>query len=81
VAQQFDVNINIGLGIGSKDEQVQKLMALSQQQAHVMAIGVANPKNVYELMSDIAKGMGQKNPDKYFNDPEKNPPPRTPAAS
>jgi hypothetical protein len=75
---QFDVNINIGLGIGSKDEQVQKLMALSQQQAHVMAIGVANPKNVYELMSDIAKGMGQKNPDKYFNDPEKHPPPPPP---
>lgn len=72
---QFDVNVNVGLGIGSKDEQVQKLMALSQQQAHVMAIGVASPKNVYELMSDIAKGMGQKNPDKYFNDPEKNPPP------
>ncbi len=73
---QFDVNINIGLGIGSKDEQVQKLMALSQQQAHVMAIGVANPKNVYNMMADIAKGMGQKNPDKYFNDPEKNPPPQ-----
>lgn len=73
---QFDVNINIGLGIGSKEEQFQKLMALSQQQAHVMAIGVANPKNVYNMMSDIASKMGEKNPDKYFNDPEKNPPPQ-----
>lgn len=71
---KFDVNINVGLGIGSKDEQVQKLMALGQQQAHAMAIGVATPKNVYELMSDTAKLMGQKNPDKYFNDPDKNPP-------
>jgi hypothetical protein len=73
---KFDVNVNVGLGIGSKDEQVQKNMALAQQQAHAMAIGVANPKNVYNLMCDIAKGMGQKNPDKYFNDPEKNPPPQ-----
>jgi hypothetical protein len=73
---QFDVNINIGLGIGSKEEQVQKLMALSQQQAHVMAIGVASPKNVYNMMTDIAQKMGEKNPDKYFNDPEKNPPPQ-----
>lgn len=73
---QFDLNVNIGLGIGSKEEQVQKLMALSQQQAHVMAIGVANPKNVYNMMSDIASKMGEKNPDKYFNDPEKNPPPQ-----
>jgi hypothetical protein len=73
---KFDVNINVGLGIGSKDEQVQKLMALGQQQAHAMAIGVSTPKNVYNLQSDIAKLMGNKNPDKYFNDPEKNPPPQ-----
>lgn len=75
---KFDVNINVGLGIGSKDEQVQKLMALGQQQAHALAIGVATPKTIYNLQSDIAKLMGQKNPDKYFNDPEKNPPPKQP---
>jgi hypothetical protein len=72
---KFDVNVNVGLGIGSKDEQVQKLMDLGQQQAHALAIGVATPKTIYNLQSDIAKLMGQKNPDKYFNDPEKNPPP------
>jgi len=74
----FDVNINVGLGIGSKDEQIQKLMAISQQQAQTMAIGVANPKNVYNLHSDIVKLMGHRNPDDYFNDPEKNPPPPRP---
>lgn len=74
----FDVNINVGLGIGSKDEQIQKLMAISQQQAQVMAIGVSNPKNVYNLHSDIVKMMGHRNPDDYFNDPEKNPPPPRP---
>lgn len=74
----FDVNINVGLGIGSKDEQIQKLMAISQAQAHSMAIGVATPKNVYNLQSDIIKLMGHRNPDDYFNDPEKNPPPPKP---
>lgn len=74
----FDVNINVGLGIGSKDEQIQKLMAISQSQAHAMAIGVATPKNVYNLQSDIIKLMGHRNPDDYFNDPEKNPPPPKP---
>jgi hypothetical protein len=74
----FDVNINVGLGIGSKDEQIQKLMAISQQQAQTMAIGVANPKNVYNLHSDIVKLMGHRNPDDYFNDPEKKPPPPRP---
>jgi hypothetical protein len=75
---KFDVNINVGLGIGSKDEQVQKLMALGEQQAHTLAIGVATPKNIYNLQSDIAKLMGQRDPDKYFNNPEKNPPPKQP---
>jgi len=74
----FDVNINVGLGIGSKDEQIQKLMAISQQQAQVMAIGASTPKNVYNLMSDIVKLMGHRNPDDYFNDPQKNPPPPRP---
>lgn len=74
----FDVNINVGLGIGSKDEQIQKLMAISQQQAQVMAIGASTPKNVYNLMSDIVKLMGHRNPDDYFNDPQKNPPPARP---
>lgn len=74
----FDVNINVGLGIGSKDEQIQKLMAISQQQAQTMAIGVATPKNVYNLHSDIVKLLGHRNPDDYFNDPEKNPPPPRP---
>jgi hypothetical protein len=73
---RFDVNVNVGLGIGSKDEQVQKLFALGQHQANAMAIGVATPKHVYNLWSDASKLMGQKNPDKYFNDPEKNPPPQ-----
>ena len=74
----FDVNVRVGLGIGSKDEQIQKLMAISQSQAHAMAIGVATPKNVYNLQSDIVKLFGHRNPDDYFNDPEKNPPPPKP---
>lgn len=75
---QFDVNINVGLGIGSRDEQVHKLMALSQQQANAMAIGVARPDQVYNLLSDVAGLMGEKDPDRYFNNPKENPPPPRP---
>lgn len=70
----FDVNINVGLGIGSKDEQVQKLMALGDKQAQAMAIGIASPENVYHLMKDLSGLMGHKNSDKYWTDPAKNPP-------
>ena len=74
----FDVNINVGLGIGSKDEQTHKLMALVESQAKGLAIGIANPKNMYSLQLDITRLMGQKNAEKYWNDPEKNPPPPQP---
>ena len=74
----FDVSINVGLGIGSKDEQVHKLMALADRQAQAMAIGVSTPENVYHLMKDLSGLMGNKDADKYWNDPQKNPPPPKP---
>ena len=75
---QFDICINVGLGIGSKDEQVQKMSALLQHQAQAMAIGAANPDGVYELLTDLTEAMGFKAGAKYFNDPTKNPPPPKP---
>jgi hypothetical protein len=75
---QFDLNVNVGLGIGSKDSQIQKMFALGDKQAQALAIGVANPQNVYNLWSDISKMMGNKSPDRYWNDPTKNPPPPRP---
>lgn len=74
----FDVSIHVGLGIGSKDEQVNKLMALADRQAHSMAIGVATPTNVYNLLKDVTTLMGNKGADKYWNDPKANPPPQQP---
>ena len=75
---QFDMTVNVGLGIGSKDAQIRKLLAVSEKQAQAMAIGVASPQNVYNLMTDITKMMGNKSPDRYWNDPTKNPPPPRP---
>lgn len=75
---QFDMTVNVGLGIGSRDAQIQKLFALGDKQAQAMAIGVANPQNVYNLWTDITKLTGNKSPERYWNDPVKNPPPPRP---
>jgi hypothetical protein len=71
---QFDLNINIGLGVGNKDQQVQHLMAVIAQQEKVHAIGVASPENIYNASAELAKLTGQKNGDKFFSDPAKAPP-------
>lgn len=75
---QFDIEINVGLGVGNKDQQVNHLMALRGLQAQGLQIGTATPKNIYELDTEIAKTMGFKSADRFFNDPTKNPPPPQP---
>jgi len=71
---QFDVTINVGIGMGNKDQKVQHLMALIQQQAQTFPLGVANPENIYQASAELSKLLGFKNGDKFFTDPAKAPP-------
>jgi hypothetical protein len=75
---QFDVSINVGIGMGNKDQKVQHAMLLLSQQEKVFALGVASPQNVFEASTELAKLLGHKNGAKFFNDPTKNPPPPKP---
>jgi hypothetical protein len=70
----FDTNINVGLGTGDKTQQAQKIMQLMGIQREALAIGVANPQNVYEAAHEFAKTLGYKNGNKFFSDPSKAPP-------
>ena len=75
---QFDVEINVGLGVGNKDQKIQHLMMLLQHQAQVFPLGVANPQNVYEGSIELAKLQGFKTGEKFFTDPQQNPQPPQP---
>ena len=71
---QFDCTINVGLGTGNKDQQVQHLMLLGQKQAEGLQIGVTTPQNIYEADKELAKLLGFKSGDKFFTDPSQAPP-------
>lgn len=75
---QFDVSINVGIGMGNKDQKVQHLMALIQQQQMTFPLGVTTPRNVYEASSELSKLLGFKGEERFFTDPVKNPPPPQP---
>lgn len=77
---QFDVSINVGLGVGNKDQQVQHLMSLQNAQVQGMAIGIATPDNLYASCLEMAKAMGFKSSEKFFTKPDPNKPPPNPAA-
>ena len=69
---QFDVSINVGLGVGNKDQQVAHLTQLLQVQAQAVQIGVATPENIYNSAVELAKNMGFKSGDKFFAKPDPN---------
>jgi hypothetical protein len=77
-SNQFDVCINVGIGMGNKDQKIQHLQMLGQVQAQGMQIGIANPENIFNAATELAKQLGFKSPDKFFTDPAKNPPPNKP---
>lgn len=72
---QFDMTINVGLGTGNKDQQVQHLMALKQAQAEGLQIGICKPKQIYNGSIKLAEALGFKSGDQFFIDPEAPPDP------
>lgn len=74
----FETCVNVGLGTGSKDQQVAHLMAMLQQQQFGLQIGTANPRNVYEAQKELTKALGFKSGDKFFTDPAQSGPPPNP---
>jgi hypothetical protein len=76
---QFDVSINVGLGVGSKDQQIAHLMNLQQAQANGLQIGITTPSNLYASCLELAKAMGFKSAEKFFSEPDPNKPLPDPA--
>lgn len=75
---QFDLTINVGLGTGNKDQQIQHLMMMKQEQLTALQLGIATPANVYNANVKLAEALGFKNGDQFFTDPEAPPDPNAP---
>lgn len=75
---QFDLTINVGLGTGNKDQQIQHLMMMKQEQLTALQIGIATPANLYNANVKLAEALGFKNGDQFFTDPEAPPDPNAP---
>lgn len=66
---QYDMTINVGLGTGNKDQQVQHLQALILAQANAYPMGVVTPKNVYNAHNKFSEALGYKQESLFFSDP------------
>jgi hypothetical protein len=66
---QFDLSINVGLGTGNKDQQVQHLMALVAAQQQAFPMQIVTPKNIFESHKKLSEALGYKQENLFFSDP------------
>lgn len=76
-----DMTVNIGLGIGTREQNLVHLNAIWEKQAQMVQAGGMNltvtPRNIYNTAAEIVKNANLKNPAMFFTDPgdQRAPPP------
>jgi hypothetical protein len=74
-----DLTVNVGLGSGSKAQQLQEIQLIINSQSQAVAAGKTNlvsDQNLYASAKQLTKIVGHKDVDAFFTDPSKVPPPQ-----
>jgi hypothetical protein len=64
-----DMTINVGLGTGTKTEQLAHLNMVIGAQEKAIAAGLVSPKNLYNSARELTRLVGHKNVDLFFTPP------------
>lgn len=70
--RRTDFDISVGLGVGTPDVQMAKLMQLAPMLQQAMGMGMAGPEEAYNLAAEILKAAGFRFPDKFIKAPQPN---------
>ena len=76
-----DMTINVGLGTGTKTEQLAHLNMVIGAQEKAIAAGLVSPKNLYNSAKELTRVAGHKNVDLFFTPPGTPPAPNDPASA
>ncbi len=70
---RYDMTVNIGLGIGSREQSILHLEQIWQKQAEMAQNGGMNltvtPRNLYNTAAEMVKATLMQEPGRYFTDP------------
>lgn len=72
-SRRSDLTISIGLGTGTPEQQLGRLMALGPILQQVQPLGLVGPEQAYNFVAEAFKLSGYKVPDKYVRQPQKDP--------
>lgn len=73
--ERKDLTISVGLGSGTKSEQVAHLMMVLQAQKEAIQapqMGLVTPKNIYNTLGKLVEKIDLKSVEPYFTDPSQN---------
>jgi hypothetical protein len=76
-----DMTINVGLGTGSKSEQLAHLQLIIGAQKEAIAAGLVSAKNLFHSAKELVKLAGHKNVDAFFTPPGAPADPNDPASA
>src|SRR5262245_62832812 len=76
-----DMTITVGLGTGSKAEQLAQWNILKDAQVQGIQIGLVSQRNLYNTAKKLVSLLGEKDVDTYFVSPNQPPDPRDPASA
>ena len=70
---RLDMTVQIGLGIGTREQNLLHLNAIAEKQAAIVQNGGMNllvtPRNLYNTAAEIVKNANLKDPNMFFTDP------------
>lgn len=72
IACQYDITVNVGIGVTSKDQivaQMQQLLGIYGQISK-SGVPVVTAQNVYKAMKELVKAMGFRNTNDFVTDPK-----------
>jgi hypothetical protein len=71
--ERTDMTVNIGLGIGTREQNLLHLNAIAEKQQQIVQAGgmnlVVSPKNIYNTCAELVKNANLKTPEMFFTDP------------
>ncbi len=75
-----DLTVNVALGVGNSEQQMQKLMIIADKQEQNLLNGspLVTPENLHHTYSKMVGAAGFKNPDAFFTGIDPNAPPKEP---
>jgi hypothetical protein len=72
-AKRTDFSISVGLGTGSPEVQMQKLMMIGQVMQQGQQLGVVGPEEFLNWFDDLCKAAGYRNPRRFSQEVQKDP--------